>query len=129
MEAIENAAFVSVGRASAFAGLGIVCIMFGLAFDPVLAARTGGNLSLMVGLILSAYGWRARHRPYKRTELWLILDKKERPPAGIAQQVIAQALREAYLWFAQQAAIIALVLLLAAFGLTLLGLGNSAEFR
>ena len=46
-----------------------------------------------------------------------------------APEDIAQALREAYLWFAQQAAIIALVLLLAAFGLTLLGLGNSAEFR
>lgn len=129
MEAIENAAFVSVGRASAFAGLGIVCIMFGLAFDPVLAARTGGSLSLMVGLILSVFGWRARYRPYKRTELWLILDKKQRPPPGIAQQVIAQALREAYLWFAQQAAIIALVLLLAAFALTLMGLGTLAELR
>ncbi|MDH3740684.1 MAG: hypothetical protein OER56_03715 [Hyphomicrobiales bacterium] len=122
MEAIENAAYVSVGRASAFAGLGIVCIMFGLAFDPVLATRTGGGLCLMVGLILAAFGWRARYRSYKRTELWLILDKKERPPAGIAQKVIAGALREAYLWFAQQAALIALVLLATAVGLKLMGL-------
>lgn len=122
MEAIENAAFVSVGRATAFAGLGIVCIMFGLAFDPVLATRTGGKLSLMVGLILAAYGWWARYRPYKRTEVWLILDKNQRPPAGIAQKVIAGALREAYLWFAQQAAIIALVLLATALGLKMMGL-------
>ena len=85
--------------------------MFGLAFDPALAARVGGGLCLMVAVILSGYAFWAPRRPYKRTELWLILAKDQRPPATVAQQVIGEALRETYVWFARQAAIIAIVLL------------------
>ncbi len=121
MEAIENAAYVSVGRACGFAGLGISCVIFGLAFAPVLAAQTGGSLCLGVALILVFCAWRAPRRSYKCTELWLILAKDKRPPARIAQRVISAALREAYLWFAQQSAIIAMVLLATAVALRFLG--------
>ena len=71
MEAIENAAYISVGRACGFAALAIFCLMFGLSFDPPLAARTGGLLCLGLTVILGLYALRARSRPYKRTELWL----------------------------------------------------------
>ena len=37
MEAIENAAFISIGQACGFAGLAVFCMVFGLMFDPVLA--------------------------------------------------------------------------------------------
>ncbi|MGI9462825.1 MAG: hypothetical protein ACR2OM_02740 [Aestuariivirgaceae bacterium] len=123
MEAIENAAYVSVGRACGFAGLGISCIIFGLAFAPALAAQTGGSLCLFVAAILMFCGWRAPRRSYRYTELWLILAKDKRPPARIAQQVIGDALREAYLWFAQQSAIIAMALLATAVVLRLF-IGN-----
>lgn len=111
MDAIENAAYVSVGRACGFAGLAIFCLMFGLAFEPALAARTGGILCLTVAAILFAYAFRAHVRPYKRTELWLILPKDQRPPSTIAQRVVGQALYDTYLWFARQAAVIAIVLM------------------
>lgn len=114
MDAIENAAFVSVARACGFAGLGVFTLMFGLSFEPALAARTGGALCLMATLFLGFCAYRAPTRPYKRTELWLILAKDERPPAGIAQKVIGTVLRETYIWFAQRAAIISIVLLVAA---------------
>ncbi len=114
MEIIQNAAFVSVGRACGFLGLAVFCLMMGLAFDPALAARTGGGLCLGTAVYLSICAWRARERNYKHTETWLILPKDKRPPATIAQQVIGEALRETYLWFAKNAALIAAVLLAAA---------------
>ena len=121
MDAIENAAFVSVGRACGFAGLGIFCLIFGLSFQPVLAARTRGALCLALTLLLATYAFRARTRPYKRTELWLILARDQRPPATVAQKVVGEALRATYLWFAQQAATISMVLLVAAVVLKLMG--------
>ncbi len=117
MDAIENAAHVSIGRACGFAGLGIFCVMFGLSYEPDLAARAGGTLSLVVALILAFRAWTARTRPYKNTELWIIIDKDKRPPGEIAQQVVGEALREAYLWFAESAALIAFVLLVSALAL------------
>lgn len=114
MDAIENAAYVSIGRACGFAGLGIFCVMFGLSFNPPYAAQVGGMMCLGTAAILCFRGWTARTRPYKKTELWIIIAKDKRPPAEIAQKVIGTALREAYLWFAQSAAIIALVLLVSA---------------
>lgn len=124
MEAIENAAYVSVGRACGFAGLGLFCVVLGLSFDPALAARTGGAGSLAVALILAFYAWRAPWRPYVRTEVWLILAKDKRPPHSIAQRVIGSTLRRIYSWFAQQAAIIAAVLLATAIVLQLSGVGS-----
>ncbi len=124
MDAIENAAFVSVGRACGFAGLAIFCLMFGLSFAPALAARTGGVLCLSVALILALYAFRAPRRPYKRTELWMILAKEKRPPSVFAQRVVGGALRETYVSFARQAALISLVLLTVSAVLQLAGVGQ-----
>ncbi|MDH3738924.1 MAG: hypothetical protein OER92_07000, partial [Alphaproteobacteria bacterium] len=109
MDAIENAAYISVGRACGFAGLAIFCVIFGLSFEPALAARAGGGLCVALALVLAVYAYRAPTRPYKRTELWLILAKDKRPPAIYAQRVIGNALRETYVWFSRQSAIIAIV--------------------
>lgn len=124
MDAIENAAFVSVGRACGFAGLGIFCLIFGLSFEPVLAARTGGALCLGLTLLLAAYAFFARTRPYRRTELWLILARDQRPPAEVAQKVVGEALRATYLWFAQQTSTMAVVFLVAAVALKFMGAGQ-----
>ncbi len=113
MDAIENAAYVSVGRACGFAGLGVFCLMFGLSFDPALAARTGGGLCLLVTLILGGYAWWAPLRPYQRTETWLMIPEDQRPPADVAQQIVGETLRGTYVWFARQAGLIAIVLLVA----------------
>ena len=121
MDAIENAAFISVGRACGFTGLGIFVLMFGLSFEPVLAARTGAFSCLGLTAILLLYALRARRRPYKRTELWIILPKEERPPAVIAQRIIGRVLRETYIWFAQQVAFVAMIFLSASLLLQLAG--------
>ena len=117
MGAIENAAYLSVGRACGFAGLGVFCLVFGLSFEPVLAARAGGTVSLVVTLVLAWRGLGAPTRPYRQTEVWLILAKDERPTEGVAQRVIGTVLQEAYWWFAQQAAVVSIILLAASVGL------------
>ncbi|MGI9378801.1 MAG: hypothetical protein ACR2OW_04045 [Methyloligellaceae bacterium] len=121
MDNIEEAAFISVGRACGFAGLAAFCLMFGLSFDPILALKTGGIFCLGITLILAFYALRARSRPYKRTETWLLLAKTHRPPSEIAQKVIGEALRDTYLWFAKQAAIISILVWGLAFLLQILG--------
>ena len=104
MEAIEQAAFTSVGRASGFAGLAILCIMLALSFEPLTATRVGFLLGMFLALALAIYARCAFGRPYQRTEVWLILKKEHRPPATTAQRMIGQALHEASLWFADRAA-------------------------
>ena len=120
MEAIERVAYLSVGRACGFGGLAILCFMVGLSFDPHLAARTGGILSLAMTGILLLRGVTAPTRPYKRTETWLMLAENERPPAHIAQAAIGSILREAYLWYARSAALVTVALMIAAFLLSVI---------
>lgn len=111
MDAIRTAAFISIGRACGFAGLGILCVMLGLSFEPVTAMRTGGILGLGLAAILVVFGRYAQRRAYEHTETWLILPKADRPPSAIAQRVIGQTLRETYLWFAERIAIGAILFL------------------
>lgn len=111
MNVIENAAFISVGRACGFGGFAILLLMAGLSFDPPMATRTGGMLCLGTAFILSVYAVWAPRRPYKRTELWMLLAKDYRPPAEIAQRVVGEVLRVTYISFAKQAVGLAAILL------------------
>lgn len=121
MNPVERAAFHSVGKASGFALLGIFCISFGFMFRPPLAAFAGGVLCLLLSLVLFAFARWCGLRPYRKTETWLLILKEQRPPAGIAQQVVSVALRSAYLWFARQSALYGAVLLAASIALSSVG--------
>lgn len=111
MDTLRNAAYVVAGRACGLAGVAIFFLMFAFAFDPALAARIGGGVCLLVTVILVLYALTARHRRYDHTELWGMLGKENRPPADIAQEVIGEALRESYFWYARQAALYSIALL------------------
>ncbi len=129
MEAIERAAFISVGRTFGFAGLAIFCIMFSFSFAPPLATFIGGLLCLATAALLFVQGVMARRRPYKRTETWMILPRQERPAPEIAQRVIGEVLRETYLRFTRDAlmfavGLLALSLLLRVIGFEELPLGE-----
>lgn len=115
MDAIENAAFVSLGRACGFAGLFVFVLMVGLSFDPPLAARTGGLIGFGVVGLLLVYGLRAPSRPYQRTEAWLILPKDHRPPPLIAQRLVGRALRDAAFSLARRGTAFSSMLLVVSF--------------
>lgn len=110
-DAIQAAAELSVARGCGFAALAIVTLMVGLSDQMHVACKAGGILTLGTCCILGVRGYSAPNFSYKRTEVWLMLSEKDRPRAEIAQVVIGGTLREVYLRFAVQAAIVSAFLL------------------
>jgi hypothetical protein len=97
---LSDLANISVARGSAFGLLAIFCFMIGLAGYPVIALKSGA-IALMVGAGLLI--WKAevsRRKPYRRTELWTMLEPHERPIEPIAQQVISSTLQGMFSRFA-----------------------------
>lgn len=111
---IEQAALLSIARGCGFAALGILTFMTGLSWDPALAMKAGGLMTFLTCAVLILKGFNARRRPYKQTELWIILPKEQRPRPEVAQQVIGNILRDVCFRFAQQAALLSGSMLLAA---------------
>jgi hypothetical protein len=107
MHRLQQKAWVSIARACGFAGLAIATLMFGLSGDLPMSFRAGGILTLITSLILLIRGMQAPRRPYKRTEVWLMLEPEDRPQAAQAQELIGETLKHTYLTFAFHSALIA----------------------
>jgi cell division protein FtsW (lipid II flippase) len=93
---LSELADVSVARGSAFGLFAIFCLMIGLAGYPLIALKTGAVCMMLGAAVLMLKAELSRRRPYKRTELWVLLSPTERPPAAVAQQIIAGTLRAAF---------------------------------
>lgn len=106
IDRIEHLAHVSVSRACGFAALAILTFFIGMSGDLVVALKSAGYLSFMASAVLLLKAGYAQRQPYRRTELWLMLKPAERPDAAVAQRLISAALRDAYLRFARQAALL-----------------------
>ena len=110
---IEAKAEMSVGRACGFAMIAIITFMVGTIAQPSQSLAIGGVLTLLTCFILLLKANLAPRKPYKRTEVWLLLDKAERPQPTVAQQVIGRVMQEVFLRFALRAARLSLALLSA----------------
>jgi hypothetical protein len=110
MEHIRQVAFAIVFRACGFGALAIFCVMFGTSFMPKFAFQVGGFLTTLMCAILILKAYEANIKDHRRTELWLCLEKEQRPPADHAQLVSATVLRETYLRFALWSSAIAIAL-------------------
>jgi hypothetical protein len=114
MDLYQRLAVISVARACAFGGLATLCVMVGLASETSNSLKAGGYCALFTTVILLVKARQAPTRPVKRTELWIMLDKADRPPDFIAQPMLSGILQNAYLRFASiHAAGAALLLALA----------------
>ena len=122
MEQMRRVAYETVLRACGFGTLAIFCVMVGMSFMPRLAFQAGGFLTTMMALILIIKALEARTKDYRRTEMWLYLEKDERPPAAYAQWASATVLRETYLTFALWTSAIAIALWIIALLFGLAGL-------
>jgi hypothetical protein len=98
---VRACAHESVGKACAFAGLAITVTMVGLSFDLALSAQTGGALTTLLSLVLTWHAVEAPRKPYRRTEVWLLLGRRLDMPEIQAQRIIATELRDAYAKFAK----------------------------
>jgi len=121
MEEMRRIAFETVLRACGFGFLAIFCVMIGLSFLPRAAFQAGGFLSIVMTLVLILKANEARTKDHRRTEMWLYLSEKSRPPAADAQQTIGSVMRETYLLFARWAAIISIMMWIIALVFSLVG--------
>jgi hypothetical protein len=121
IERIKSYADLSIRRGCAFALLGIGTFMVGMSSDAVLAFRSGAIMASIVLATLLLKGMRAPKRSYKKTEVWILMDKSHSLPEPRAQQVFGTILRERYFWYAEIAAMTALGLWIVAFGLRAFG--------
>jgi hypothetical protein len=101
---IDHLAHVSVARGCGFALIALVTTVVGLSSQMPLALATGGVLCLIACFVLTLKAVNARRQDYRRTELWLMLEPRDRPNAAVAQRLIAIARRDALLEFALRAA-------------------------
>ena len=113
MDRIEQAADLSVRRAVGFGALAILLTMAGLSAEPVLALRTGAALTLVMWAVLMVKAYRAPHKPYKRTELWLMLEPPPSLPAERAQRLVAEVLAATFRRYAEASFVTATALWLA----------------
>lgn len=120
LQSIERVAELSIARGCGFAGLGIFTFMVGLSWDPVLAFKAGGLATMLACAVLVIKAHYALSKPYKRTELWVILPPDLRPRAEVAQQVIGSVLREVCLRFATHAALLSSAMLFISLVLSLI---------
>lgn len=108
---IEDLALFSVARGCGFAAIAILTVVVGLSDNMELALRCGGLFSMLTCLVLLLKARNARSKPYKSTELWLLIPKADRPTAAVAQDLISRCLRGAYIHFALHSAWISAAML------------------
>jgi hypothetical protein len=121
MEHMRRIAFETVLRACGFGALAIFCVMTGMAFHPKLAFQAGGFLTMIMAFILILKSREALTKDYRRTEMWLYIEKDFRPPEAYAQWASATILRDTYLTFALWTSLISIVMWAIALIFMLLG--------
>ncbi len=104
MERIRAAANLSIGRGCFFAAMAIWTVMIGLIGNLPHALTGGAALTTITAAVLFIKAAHAPSRPYRNTELWILLDKCDRPAsAAAAQRVLGGVLAEAYVRYGQWA--------------------------
>ncbi|MBM3571232.1 MAG: hypothetical protein FJX52_02565 [Alphaproteobacteria bacterium] len=93
---IRTTAEMSVGRACMFAALGIWAACFGFITWPVAALRLAAILTTLALVVLIYKAVQAPRRPFRRTEVWILVRKSVDLPDAVAQQLISQALQETF---------------------------------
>lgn len=121
MEHMRRIAFETVLRATGFATLAICCTMFGMAYDIRLSFLFGGTMTTVWTAILLYKAREARTKDYRKTEMWLCMPKRLRPPESYAQWASATVLRDTYLTVALWTSAMAIILWTIALLISVLG--------
>jgi hypothetical protein len=129
MEHMRRIAYETVLRACGFGALAIFCVMTGMAFHPKLAFQAGGFLTMIMAFILILKSREALTKDYRRTEMWLYIEKDFRPPEAYAQWASATVLRDTYLTFALWTSLISIAMWVIALIFMLLGTQSVYSFE
>jgi hypothetical protein len=101
---IEALTTLSVARGVGFAALAILCFAIGFAGQPVNMLRAGGFGALLIAVVLYAKANNTSPERYRRTEVWVMLEKDERPPDEVAARYISRARRLILLRWSERSA-------------------------
>lgn len=121
MDRIRYLADLSIRRACGFGLIAIATAAVGMSSDAVLALKLSAISASAMVAILVVKALQAPSRNYKRTEVWIMLEKRHDLPEARAQQVFGNILRERYMWHATVTATAAGVLWLATLAVVLFG--------
>ena len=110
VDRIGACARISLLRAIGFATLAIGTTVTALSWDPPLALMTGAALTAMTAAVLFYKGATAPTRDYRRTEVWIMLDKQHGLAEDRAQQIIGGVLGALYRRYGGYALAVAVVL-------------------
>lgn len=119
MQKLEELAFISIGRGCGFAALAIATFMAAFVTNTPYMFKIGGVLCLLTASILILKAIKAPSHPYKRTEVWIMLEPEDRPPQALAQGLVGNTLRRMYYRFALHYTYGAGAMLLASFVMAL----------
>lgn len=122
MDRIRQAAQVSILRALGFTALAIGTFMVGFSFEPALCFGAGAALTGIAAAVLWWKGAQAPTRSYRKTEVWILLDRNLGLPPEHAQEAVGGLLRELYYRYALMASGLAV-------GFWLLSLAIRAAFQ
>lgn len=103
MDRIRYCANLSVMRACGFGVLAIFTVVVGLSADPALAVRMAALLFTLMTSILLLLAWRAPFKPYRKREVWIMLDGHHGLPEHRAHEAISAVMRETFLTYAGHA--------------------------
>jgi hypothetical protein len=104
---VRQLAVHSIGRGCFFAALAIWCVMIGLIAEPFQSLKSGAILSMLVACVLLLKAGHVTRASYKKTEVWILLDRHIDLSPEVAQRIITAILREIYLRYTLYAAIAA----------------------
>lgn len=94
MERIRRCAEISVGRACAFAMLGILTFVLGMSGEPSLAVRSAAILLSLMAVVLWMKAHSADTVDYRRREVWLLMGRCHDLPEERAHVVISGVMRD-----------------------------------
>lgn len=106
-DTVRRLADLSIRRGCGFVLLGTSCIMVGLAHDFAASIQSAAVVVGMAAVVMVGKGMNARRRPYRDTELWLLLEPRPAPSDPLVQRRIGQVLTERYYWHARLAGYVA----------------------
>ena len=111
MDYVRSLADMSIRRGCGFGLIAIATAMTGMAGDIAMAIKGGAIMTTLMGAVLVIKALRAAGVNYRRTELWILLDKRiDGWPPHRLQQLIGGILRDRYLWHAERTAVVAFAL-------------------
>lgn len=105
-DTIERLASISVARGVGFGALTVFCFMISFVGDTTNMLRAGGFGALCIAVILWMKAANAHPRNFKSSEVWIMLDKHQRPPEALAAGMVTEARRLVMIRWGHRAAVV-----------------------